>query len=271
MSAKRRLCSQVPASLVGALLCAWGVLSLLPACAGPRAAEEDVPPGNAPATVAGAADETPRQARASFGESRAEMIEELRRQGIESEAVLAAVGRVPRERFVSADQQRFAYGNHPLPIGHGQTISQPYIVALMTELLQLEPGDRVLEIGTGSGYQAAVLTELDTDVYTIEIIPPLADTASTTLTELGYGRVNVRQGDGYLGWPEEAPFDKVIVTAAPEQVPAALVEQLRPGGRMVVPVGPQGAVQQLMLLEKSSDGEVRTRTVIPVAFVPMVR
>lgn len=219
---------------------------------------------------------TPRSSAAPhseqrFAEARAALVQELRLQGIESEEVLDALGRVPRERFVSPAYVGEAYGNHPLPIGHGQTISQPYVVALMSEVLDLEPGDRVLEVGTGSGYQAAILAELDCEVFTLEIIEDLAASAAALLQDLGYDRIHVLHGDGYLGWPEEAPFDKIIVTAAPEEIPAALVEQLRVGGKMIIPVGPQGAVQQLTLLEKGTDGKVETTAIIPVAFVPMVR
>jgi len=214
---------------------------------------------------------TSQQADDVFARARAALLSELRRQGIRSEEVLAAIERVPRERFVPAANRDLAYGNHPLPIGRGQTISQPFIVALMSELLETEAGDRVLEIGTGSGYQAAILAELGCEVFSIEIVGELAAGAEALLGELGYERVHVRHGDGYLGWPEEAPFDKVIVTAAPEEIPAALVEQLRVGGKMVIPVGPQGAVQQLTLLEKGADGSVTATRSIPVAFVPMVR
>ena len=202
---------------------------------------------------------------------RAALLRELRDQGIESDAVLEALDRVPRERFVPHGVRHLAYANHPLPIGYDQTISQPYIVALMTELIDPQPTDRVLEIGTGSGYQAAVLGELGSEVFTIEIVSELAASATALLGELGYDRVHVRHGDGYLGWPDEAPFDKVIVTAAPAEIPAALVEQLRTGGRMVLPVGPQGGVQQLVLLRKTDEGEVRQEHVIQVRFVPMVR
>ncbi len=202
---------------------------------------------------------------------RAALLRELRDQGIDSETVLEALDHVPRERFVPDGIRHLAYANRPLPIGYDQTISQPYIVALMTELIDPQPTDRVLEIGTGSGYQAAVLGELGSEVFTIEIIPELAASAATLLGELGYDRVHVRHGDGYLGWPDEAPFDKVIVTAAPEEIPEALVEQLRTGGRMVLPVGPQGGVQQLVLLRKTNRGAVRQERVISVRFVPMVR
>jgi protein-L-isoaspartate(D-aspartate) O-methyltransferase len=183
--------------------------------------------------------------------------------------VMEAVRRVPRHEFVDGDLRRHAYDNGPLPIGCGQTISQPYIVALMTELAGIGPGDRVLEVGTGSGYQAAVLAELGAEVFTIEVIADLGRTAAERLERLGYGRVHTRIGDGYHGWKEEAPFDAVVVTAAATDVPPPLVEQLRPGGRMVIPVGGPYMGQDLLLIEKSDDGEVSRRSVLPVAFVPL--
>jgi protein-L-isoaspartate(D-aspartate) O-methyltransferase len=181
--------------------------------------------------------------------------------------VLAAMGKVPRHEFVPANLRDEAYADRPLPIGHGQTISQPYIVAFMTEQLRPKPTDKVLEIGTGSGYQAAVLAELVAAVYTIEIVEPLARRAMADLARLGYTNVWVRAGDGYQGWPEAAPFDAIIVTCAPEHVPQPLVDQLKEGGRMVIPVGPIGA-QELYLLEKRA-GAVQRRAVLPVRFVPM--
>jgi protein-L-isoaspartate(D-aspartate) O-methyltransferase len=177
---------------------------------------------------------------------------------------------VPRHEFVPASQRSLAYEDGPLPIGHGQTISQPYIVAFMTEALEPKPTDRVLEIGTGSGYQAAVLAGLVAEVFTIEIVAPLALRAKADLKRLGYPNVRVRIGDGYLGWPEAAPFDAVIVTCAPDQVPQALVDQLKMGGRMIVPVGPTGGVQELYLLRKHAKG-LETQAVLPVRFVPMVK
>jgi protein-L-isoaspartate(D-aspartate) O-methyltransferase len=165
--------------------------------------------------------------------------------------------------------QDAAYDDRPLPIDHGQTISQPFIVALMTELLEPEPGDRVLEVGTGSGYQAAILARLVARVYTIEIIEPLAERAAERLARLGYHNVETRLGDGYHGWPEAAPFDAIVVTAAADHVPPPLVEQLRAGGRMVIPVGDRFSVQQLLLIEKTADDEVRTRQLLPVRFVPL--
>jgi protein-L-isoaspartate(D-aspartate) O-methyltransferase len=181
---------------------------------------------------------------------------------------MAALGQVPRHRFVPADQVRYAYENRPLPIGHGQTISQPFIVALMTDLLAVHPGDRVLEIGTGSGYQAAVLAQIGCEVYSIEIIEPLARTARERLRHLGYAGVQVRIADGYYGWEAQAPFDAIIVTAAPDHIPPPLVRQLKPGGRLVIPVGSSFLTQHLMLVELQADGTVRNRQILPVRFVP---
>jgi protein-L-isoaspartate(D-aspartate) O-methyltransferase len=183
-------------------------------------------------------------------------------------AVLAAIRRVPRERFVPEDSRAFAHGDHPLSIGHGQTISQPFIVALMTDLLNVAPGQHVLEVGTGCGYQAAVLAELGAAVETIEIVPELALTARQTLAALGQERVTVHVGDGHGGLPERAPFDRIIVTAAPPEVPGALLEQLAPGGRLVIPVGSWHA-QELLVIEKGDEGRLRERRVLPVAFVPL--
>ena len=188
-------------------------------------------------------------------------------RGIVDARVLAAMRKVPRERFVPENLRDRSYGDHPLPIGYDQTISQPYIVAFMTEQLRPRAEDRVLEIGTGSGYQAAVLAELVKDVYSIEIIEPLARSAEATLAQLGYKNVHVKAGDGYQGWPEHAPFDAVIVTCAPDHVPQPLVDQLKEGGRMMIPVGKQGG-QELVWLEKKA-GKMKRRSVIPVRFVPM--
>jgi protein-L-isoaspartate(D-aspartate) O-methyltransferase len=183
--------------------------------------------------------------------------------------VLSAMGRVQRHLFVPASQQRYAYENRPLPIGHGQTISQPYIVALMTDLMQVQPDDVVLEIGTGSGYQAAVLAELTKSVFTIEIVEPLGRSAAERLQHLGYRHVDVKLADGYHGWVEHAPFDAIIVTAAASHVPPPLVRQLKPGGRMVIPVGTAFLTQHLMLVEKRRDGSVVSRQILPVRFVPL--
>lgn len=185
--------------------------------------------------------------------------------------VMAAMKKVPRHRFVPPGAERHAYDNRPLPIGHGQTISQPFIVALMSDLLDLKAGDKVLEVGTGSGYQAAVLGELAREVYTIEIVAPLAKEASARLVALGYRNVTVRSGDGYLGWPEQAPFDAIMVTAGALEVPPALVQQLKPGGKLVIPVGPQWSGQELLVIEKDAGGKTSTRKALAVRFVPLTR
>ncbi len=182
--------------------------------------------------------------------------------------VMGAMSRVPRHLFVPTRYRRDAYQNTPLPIGHGQTISQPYIVALMTDLLELKQGDKVLEVGTGSGYQAAILAELTDKVYTIEIIEPLAKTAAKVLEGQKYTNIQTRIGDGYYGWPEATPFDAIIVTAAADHIPPPLVRQLKPGGRMVIPVGSRFMVQQLVLLKKDSEGQTSLRQILPVRFVP---
>ena len=201
--------------------------------------------------------------------ARARMVDEqLRARGIRDPAVLDAMGRVPRHRFVPAPLQSLAYEDHPLPIGFEQTISQPYIVAYMTEAAGIEAGDKVLEIGTGSGYQAAILGEIARDVYTVEIVPELAERARAQLRESGYANVHVRTGDGYAGWEEHAPFDAIVVTAAPDHVPPALVEQLAVGARMVIPVG--RGEQQMRVITKTEKGIVDQRT-LPVRFVPLVR
>jgi protein-L-isoaspartate(D-aspartate) O-methyltransferase len=186
-----------------------------------------------------------------------------------SDAVLEAIGTVERHKFVPQGQVRYAYENRPLPIGHGQTISQPYIVALMTELLEPDDGDVVLEVGTGSGYQAAVLAGLVEQVYSVEIIEALAESVRDRLSRLGYDNVTTKLGDGYYGWEEHAPFDSIIVTAAASHVPPPLIEQLKPGGRMVIPVGGRFMTQLLLLLEKGDDGEIVTRQIGAVRFVPL--
>ena len=188
-----------------------------------------------------------------------------------SPRVMDAFREVPRHEFVPEGMRDLAYLNGPLPIGEGQTISQPYIVALMTDLLVPQPEDVVLEVGTGSGYQAAILSRLVSQVYSIEIIDSLAAAAGERLRRLGYTNVEVRAGDGYLGWPEHAPFDSIIVTAAVPEIPAPLVEQLRPGGRLVTPVGQPFGAQELILLEKTADGQIHETDVLGVAFVPLTR
>ena len=183
--------------------------------------------------------------------------------------VMAVMGLVPREQFVPEEMHEAAYDNGPLPIGHGQTISQPYIVALMTDLLQLGPADRVLEIGTGSGYQTAILSCLAKAVYTVELIPELGEVAAGKLTGLDYTNIHYRIGNGYEGWPEHAPYDAIIVTAAAPEVPPALINQLKPGGRLVIPVGWQYMPQELMLIEKDAQNVIHSRGILGVAFVPL--
>ena len=182
---------------------------------------------------------------------------------------MAAIARVPRHEFVPAEQRPHAYANRPLPIGHGQTISQPYIVALMSDLIKPQAGHRVLELGTGSGYQAAMLAELTGQVYSIEIIEALGTQAAERLSRLGYDNVTTRIGDGYYGWEEHAPFDAIVVTAAASHVPPPLVAQLKPGGRMVIPVGSRFLTQQLVLIEKDPGGQLITQQILPVKFVPL--
>ncbi len=212
-------------------------------------------------------------AQEDWAAARSRMVaEQIAARGITDTAVLRAMGTVPRHLFVPEGWRADSYGDYPLPIGQSQTISQPYVVAYMTEQLRLGPRSRVLEVGTGSGYQAAVLAELAGEVYTIEIVPELGRSAEARLRELGYGRVHTRIGDGYAGWPDAAPFDAIIVTAAAEEVPAPLVAQLKPGGRMVLPVGPDGGDQVLVRIEKSADGAgTVTRVLLPVRFVPLRR
>ena len=206
-------------------------------------------------------------ANQDFAKQRRNLIDELRSQGITSSTVLEALLKVPRHKFVPSSQRHMAYQNRPLSIGHGQTISQPFIVGYMTEAASIAPGEKVLEIGTGSGYQAAVLAELAKEVYTIEIIPELAEGARSVLRELGYKNVQVKTGNGYEGWPEHAPFDAIVVTAAPDEVPQALVNQLALRGKMVIPVG--STFQEMVIITRDESGVVERRT-IPVRFVPMV-
>lgn len=215
---------------------------------------------------------TPTALPDPYAGQRQAMVEtQIAARDVTDPAVLAAMAAVPRHRFVPADYLDQAYEDHPLPIGFGQTISQPYIVALMSQSLALEPGDKVLEIGTGSGYQAAILAEMGMEVYTVEIIPELAERAEKTLQAVGYDNVLVRNADGYFGWPEHAPYDGIIVTAAPDHLPQPLVQQLKPGGRLVIPIGPVGAVQTLWLFQKQPDGEVTATNLGAVRFVPLVR
>ncbi|MFQ5867562.1 MAG: protein-L-isoaspartate(D-aspartate) O-methyltransferase [bacterium] len=199
---------------------------------------------------------------------RAMVVEQIEGRGIRDRRVLEAMETVPRHKFVPKKYRSFAYSDYPLPIGEGQTISQPYIVALMTECLNLEGDEKVLEVGTGSGYQAAILSELAREVYTIEILGPLAKRAEELLQKLGYGNIKVKCGDGYLGWEEYAPFDGIIVTCAPDHIPQPLIDQLAEGGRMVIPVGETHFPQVLKIVERKK-GKLTVQDVIPVRFVPM--
>lgn len=217
----------------------------------------------------------------NFAEARDSLIEEIRLEARETVAflgrdtldprVLDAIRKVPREAFVTPDMRDLAYINRPLPIGHGQTISQPFVVAVMTDMLALRPSARVLEIGTGCGYQTAILAELAEQIFTIEVVAPLARAARERLEDLGYANIACRIGDGGLGWPEEAPFDAIIVTAAAPTRPDTLIDQLAPGGRMAVPIGRAGFTQTLTLIEKDADGRVTETPRLPVAFVPLVK
>ena len=188
---------------------------------------------------------------------------------VTDESVLEAMRAVPRHAFVPEIRRGRAYDDTPLSIGHGQTISQPYIVALMSQLAEVEPGMKVLEVGTGSGYQAAVLAEIGAVVYSVEIITPLAERAGEWLEAAGFDAVTAAERDGYYGWPEYAPFDRIVVTAAADHIPQPLVQQLKAGGRMVIPVGPRWGMQELMLVEKDDSGDTRTRSLVPVRFVPL--
>jgi protein-L-isoaspartate(D-aspartate) O-methyltransferase len=217
-------------------------------------------------TASGCGQKAP--APSDFAPQRQQMVQQqLITRGINDQRVLAAMAKVPREEFVTAESRTASYEDRPLAIGYGQTISQPYMVAFMTEQLRLKPSDRVLEVGTGSGYQAAILAELVSEIYSIEIVEPLAKNAEATLQRLGYKNVHLKIGDGYKGWPETAPFDAIIVTCAPDKVPQPLVDQLKDGGRMIIPVGDRFA-QELYLLEKKN-GQLKQSVTLPVRFVPM--
>jgi protein-L-isoaspartate(D-aspartate) O-methyltransferase len=244
---------------------AWALgVVLLAACATPAPQQAATVEAPAAGTAANAVD--------TYADARAAMVEEtMVARDITDPAVLDAMRTVPRHAFVPDDYDDQAYEDHPLPIGYGQTISQPYIVALMTQELGLEPGDKVLEIGTGSGYQAAVLAELGMVVYTIEIIPELAERATAALKEQGYDSVTVRAADGYFGWEEHAPFDAIVVTAAPDHLPQPLVNQLAEGGRLVIPIGPPGSYQTLWRFERDANGELVSTNLGGVAFVPFTR
>ncbi|MEX2553240.1 MAG: protein-L-isoaspartate(D-aspartate) O-methyltransferase [Actinomycetota bacterium] len=260
-------------SRLAQVLAALLVLALAGCSDGGPAADPAVPSQS----VAGAGspgDASPAPAQPAgddgFGNARREMVEQhIQRAGVMDERVLQAMREVPRHRFVPEEQVGRAYDNRPLPIGFGQTISQPYVVGLMSELLDVQDGDKVLEIGTGSGYQGAVLAKLTDRVWSIEIIPELARRASSTLDDLGY-RVEVKQADGYFGWPDQGPFDGIIVTAAPDHMPQPLIQQLAEGGKLVVPVGPTGTYQTLWRVTKR-DGKIVSENITDVIFVPLVR
>jgi len=278
-----------PPGARGAWLAAVGVgLALGPSCGSQDTPGGEGPAGRAPAErtssprgaafgAPGEGERAPDGPRAPLAvaftqrsDERALMVErQLRARDIHDERVLAAMGAVPRHVFVPPSVRPHAYADGPLPIGEDQTISQPYIVALMTQTARVREGDRVLEVGTGSGYQAAVLGELTPHVWSVEIVEPLGRRAREVLDALGYEQVVTRIGDGYAGWPEHGPFDAILVTAAPEHVPEPLVEQLAVGGRMVIPVGPAGSGQELLVLEKQPDGTVTRREMGGVRFVPM--
>lgn len=257
----------------GDLLRTVAALAILAFVTGQLACDAQGPPGAAERPAATSVADSPRapedaQGQEPFARARRRMIEEhLAGRDITDPRVLEAMRKVPRHRFVPDGLARRAYGDSPLPIGHNQTISQPYIVALMTQLAEPKPDSRALDVGTGSGYQAAVLAELSKEVYSIEIVKPLAEQAKKRLAELGYDNVTVKAGDGYRGWPEKAPFDAIIVAAAPDHVPEPLVDQLAPGGRMVIPVGK--FYQELLLIEKDKSGKAHRKSIAPVMFVPM--
>lgn len=236
---------------------------------------EPLPPERLPAPTAtdSATIDTVDWERPRFNERRKErhhMVEEgIKEQGISNSNVLEAMRHVPRHLFVPQIHQQYAYQNRPLPIGHNQTISQPFIVAYMTQMLQLNAGEKVLEIGTGSGYQAAVLSEITPYVYTIEIVEPLARQAIARFKKLGYSTIQTKIGDGYQGWPKHAPFDAIILTAAPDQIPKPLISQLKAGGTLIAPVGPAGKTQTLTKITKSREGKIHRQKKLPVRFVPM--
>jgi len=252
-----------------------------PQCEGVAAAEEQEVPGEEAGEEPAAPEQAPGEKkdkplewdRPRFEEGKAERLRMVKRhiEGsmVRDERVLEAMRNVPRHLFMRPQDRRVAYEDRPWPIGYGQTISQPSLVAYMTELLELKPGQKVLEIGTGSGYQAAILSELTPYVFTIEILKELAEQAKERFKKLGYKTIRVRQGDGYYGWPEEAPFDAIIVTAAAGHVPPPLIEQLKPGGRMVIPVGGPWQTQYLVRLRKDKEGALSTESLLPVRFVPM--
>ena len=273
----KQLWLMFPGSTIVVLFVILNALVSVTACGTlPSQPESNTPsqPLPTPTTKTAPQESTPADTPTSTDPSaglRQKMVQyQIRARDVSNEAVLAAMNSVPRHKFVPAEYQAQAYNDHPLPIGFGQTISQPFIVALMTELIEIEPGERVLEIGTGSGYQAAILAEITDQVYTIEIIPELATRAQQTFDELGYDQITAKQADGYWGWEEYAPFEAIIVTAAPDHVPQPLVNQLADGGKMVIPIGPPGGYQSLWVLERQGDQILRYNWG-GVRFVPLTR
>lgn len=240
----------------------WACAALVVAAAGVCLAQANAPNRNPTKDPTNDPTNTTRR--------RAMIEDQIRQRGVTNARVLDALARVPRERFVPEELASRAYADSPLPIGYGQTISQPFIVAYMSDLLGVGASHRVLEIGTGSGYQAAILGELARQVFSIEIVPELARSSAATLHALGYANVAVRDGDGYAGWPEHAPFDRIMLTAAPDAIPQPLLDQLAPGGRLVAPIGPQHQTQWIVVVDRTEQGLVEKRT-IPVQFVPFTR
>lgn len=260
-------------SALALLAVALGVLTAAPRLPGAARATDGATAGvrgAAPAAAAAAVGGARPGPEARYEAERQAMVRLIVARDVRDSLTLHAMRTVPRHEFVPAEHRREAYGDFPLPIGHGQTISQPYIVAYMTEIIRPRPGMKVLEVGTGSGYQAAILARAGCQVYTVEIFAALAGSARARLSRLGFARVSVRHGDGHHGWPEAAPFDAILVTAAAGYIPPALLEQLEPGGRMVIPVGSVYGVQNLILVERTAGGETRTRNLLPVRFVPLL-
>jgi len=252
--------------VVALVLCGW---LYIVAGRPPTINAADAP---APASTAPAGPQRHRPRTSERARARLELVRRhVQREGLRDTAVLEAMRQVPRHWFVPRHLLGAAYDDRPLPIGHGQTISQPFIVAYMTQHLALKPTDKVLEIGTGSGYQAAVLSELTPHVFTIEIVRKLGEAAKARFAQRGYKTIQAKVADGYHGWPEHGPFDAILVTCASGTIPPPLVRQLKPGGRMCIPVGPTGAVQRLILVTKDADGKIRSRSLIPVRFVPLTR
>ncbi len=270
---KRELLRKTPGILLAGVMMVSALIFVLPVCAGGEQESETTDTGEPDQTNEDIDEDKPSDEESSFSERKEERLRMVERQiasrDVSDPEVLEAMRTIPRHRFVPDEHKNAAYTDQPLPIGHGQTISQPYIVAYMTEQLELDSGEKVLEIGTGSGYQAAVLSAITNNVFTIEIIEPLAETARKRFEELGLTSIKTKTGDGYYGWEEYSPYDAIIVTAAAGHVPPPLIKQLKPGGRIVIPVGGVYQVQTLMLIKKQEDGSVQSQQLLPVRFVPM--